>query len=209
MIRQALIEQILRNVYGGQPSDDADITDNLVNIYITQAMAIAAKNNYKENYQLEGIGVVNNSFYSTFKGLAITADEQFLWKFTLPQIPVGIGDIDSISRIVFKDSKGSISNTAVILNEAQSSYQRSMRPIPNKILAYPEGGECFVLSALLMDKYTASVTMISGGDASNLNSNINLPDEGIAFVFDYVVAKLMAERMAPVDEANDGRDQLK
>lgn len=64
MKRHDLIEQIRIQIYGEQPPDDASIDELLVNQYLNQGIGIAAKQNYKDNIQLESIGFVNNSFYT-------------------------------------------------------------------------------------------------------------------------------------------------
>src|SRR5688572_30270706 len=101
--RIALIERILLLVYGDQPADDASITNSLVNEYINTAIGIAAKQNYKEAIQLDGIGYVNNSFYSTYKGIVVTKDEKYRWKLTLPHLPMGIGRNEGVSALRFKN----------------------------------------------------------------------------------------------------------
>jgi len=45
-----------------------------------------------------------------------------------------------------------------------------MRPIPNKVLYVYEGKFAYVFSTLLLNQYTASVTMISGGDSTDLQA---------------------------------------
>ena len=78
--RQTLIEQITRLVHNGQPTQDSDITDALINLYINQGVGLAVNQNYKESMQIDGVGYVNNSFYTTFKAIAVTKDENFLWQ---------------------------------------------------------------------------------------------------------------------------------
>lgn len=209
MTRQHLIEQLKRQVYGGFPTDDSTLTDNLINQWITQGVGIAAKKNYTDNYQIEGIGFVNNSFYTTFKSLAIVEDEQFLYKFVLPQLPLGIGATDGISRVLFKDSDGNVSLPGVVLNENQVGIVRQMRNIPNKILCYPEGGFCYAITPIVLSVYTAMVTMVSGGDSTNLSSTLNIPDDYIPTITTYVFQQLSIERMMPVDASNNGTDQVK
>ena len=163
MTRKVYIEMIRRAIYGGQPSDDATITVNLVNKWLNFGIAAAAKENNKQNIAIDGINYVNNSFYTTFKGIEVTKDEQFLWKVELPQLPLGIGTSDGISSLVFKDSQtGQRSYNVVWLSQNQLSYQKGMRAIPNKVLAYSEGGYVYALSTIQLSQYTASVTMISG-----------------------------------------------
>lgn len=209
MIKAALIEQIIRKVYGGQPSDDAGISRGLVNQYVNAGLALAAKQNYTDNLKLEGVGYVNNSFYTTFKNLVITQDEENLYKFTLPQIPLGLGDIDGVSRLVFKAKDDKISKSAVMLSQSQISYMRTMRTIPNRIMSYYEGDTFFLITALIMTAYTAQISMVSGGSATDYNSQVNIPNDYIPFVTDYVYKELMGERSSPVSNVNDGVDIVK
>lgn len=209
MTRAIFIERALRQIYGGQPTDDATITTNLVNKWLEDAIAIAAKQNYKDNYQIDGVSYVNGGFYTTFKSLAIEADEQFLWKITLPQIPVGIGANDGISTMVIKYDSLNTSFPVIWIDQNQKTYYQSMRPIPNKIIAYSEGENVFLFSSLLMDLYTAQVTMVSGGDSTDLDSTLNVPPDYFPVMVEYIKQQLLFERMQPVDTTNDGQDVIK
>jgi len=204
--RYTYIERILRQIYGGQPSQDSEITINLVNEWLNDAVAIAAKQNYKENVQIEGIGYLNNSFYTTFKGLAITQDENFLYKATLPDIPLGIGRNEGVSNVRFKNSLNNVSYDGIPLSIAQKGYTRGQRIIPNKIEYYTEGGYLFAITAIIMTPYTAMVTMASAGDASDLDSIINVPSDYFNTIVAYIQQQLMLEKAQPQDTANDGRD---
>jgi len=208
--RLQYIEQIRRQVYGGQPQDDAELTINLVNQWLNQAIGVAAKANYRDNISIEGVNYVNNSFYTVFKNLSITADEQFLWKIQLPQIPLGIGAVEGISTVQIKDnSSPQISYPVIMMSENQRSFSRSMRPIPNKVIGYPEGEFVFIQSTLILNDYTAQVTMISGGDNTNLNSTLNVPDDYIPEISKYMQQQLILQRNQPVDLVPDGNDQIK
>lgn len=207
MDRRTYIEMIRRQIYGGQPSDDATITVNLVNKWLDIAIGVAAKQNNRDNISLEGISYINNSFYTTFKGLAVTKDENFLWKVTLPQVPLGIGTSEGVSTIEFKDaSTGQISYPAVMLSENQRSFQRGMRTIPNKVLAYSQGEFVYALSTIMLSQYTATITMVSGGTSSDLDSTINVPSDYFPIIVEYLKKELMFALSVPVDSANDGRD---
>ncbi len=210
MTRRFFIERTLRQIYGTQPNDDSWITDNLVNAWLEDAIAIAAKQNYKDNLAIDGISYINNSFYTTFKNLAVVADEQFLWKITLPQIPIGIGGNMGISTLQFRDNTSTqISQTVVWITENQRTYFQSMRVIPNKLLAYPEGEFVYVISPLLLNQYTANATMISGGDSTDLDSTLNVPQDYFPVMVEYIKQQLAFERNQLVDLSNDGGDQIK
>jgi hypothetical protein len=205
MTRRKFIEQVLRQIYNGQVTDDASITAGLVNTWMDSAIGVAAQQNYKQNYQIEGVAAVSNSFFTTFKGLVITADERNLYKFTLPEIPMGLGVIDGISRVVFKDSTSTVSYPAVMLTENQVSIQRQMRPIPNKICCYSEGIFCYAITPIILTPYTATCTMVSGGNASDLDSELNVPADFHPAMIAYIQQQLMIERKNTPDLQNDGR----
>ncbi len=206
MTRRVFIEREIRQLYNGFQTDDATVTDNLVNSWLPDAIGIAAKKNYTDNFQLEGVGFVNNSFYSKFKGIAITADERNLWKFTLPEIPVGIGASEGIATVVFKDYRGTLSYPGIPLSENQLGFVRSQRVIPNKILTYSEGKFGYAITPILMNNYTATVTMISGGDSTDLDSELNVPPDYLPVIVQYIQQQLMIERKQPQDVTNDGQD---
>lgn len=205
--RYEIIERVIRKVYGEQPNNDASITNNLVNKWIEDAIAAAAKLNYKESIQLDGIGYVNNSFYLTFKNIVFTQDEQFQFIGTLPQIPLGIGKNQGISSLRIKDNQNNISYDVLPLSEDEWTFARALPPIPNKLLYKPEGRSIYVLTTLLLNiGYTATASMISSGDDTNLDSVLNVPQEYIPAIIEYCSNMLMQERQVPKDITNDGAD---
>lgn len=205
--RYEIIERVIRKVYGEQPNNDASITNNLVNKWIEDGIAAAAKLNYKESIQLDGIGYVNNSFYLTFKNITFLADEQFQFIGTLPQIPLGIGKNQGISSLRIKDNQNNISYDVLPLSEDEWTFARALPPIPNKLLYKPEGQSIYVLTTLLLNiGYTATVSMISSGDDKNLDSVLNVPQEYIPAIIEYCSNMLLQERQVPKDVTNDRQD---
>lgn len=204
MTRITFIEQILRQMYGGYVPADSEITPNLVNKYLDTAIGVAAKNNYKESIALDAIGYINGSFYSTFKGIEVTKDENFLWKITLPQVPIGIGKNEGVASLKFKSTNNEVSLDCVPLSMNERGFYQSQRRIPNKTFYYSEGNYLYAISAILLNQYTASVTMISGGDSTDLNSIINLPDDYFPIITEYIKAQLGFERAQIKDTASDG-----
>lgn len=204
--RYSFIERMRRLVYGGQPSDDASISFGLVGKYVDDALAAAAKQNYKDNLGLEGVAFVNNSFYTTFKNISIISDGNFRWKLSLPQIPVGIGSTTGISTLELNDSNGLESFPCFPLSETQKGYYKSLPPIPNSTLFYYEGNIIFIISTILLNIYTARVSMISGGDSTDMNSIMNVPSDYIPFMINYIRTQLMEERAVEPDTVNDGQD---
>jgi hypothetical protein len=205
--RYQIIEQILRHTYGEMPNDDSNITTNLVNQWVNEGIGLAVKQHYKDNLQIDGINYINNSFYTTFKNLIITKDQDFIYVLTLPQIPFALGKNDGINTVQFVNtSTGSVSVTGIIINQNQVSYFQQMQMINNKIICWPEGQFLFCYTTLPLDSYKANVRMVSGGDSTNVNSTLNVPDDYVSVIVEYVSKMLMQERTAPKDFQSDGRD---
>lgn len=204
--RRSFIERSLRQIYNGQPYDDSTITVSLVNSWLIDGTAIAAKKNYTDSYQIEGINYVNNSFYTTFKLLAVTKDENFLYKVVLPEIPIGIGKNEGVATLQFKGTDGQLSYTAVPLSTNQITFQSGMRKIQNKLLYYPEGNALFIYTTIILSQYTATVKMVSAGDSTDLDSNLNVPADYYPVMVEYIKQQLGFEKMQSVDQQNDGVD---
>ncbi len=194
MTREIFIERTLRQIY---------------NTWLEDAIAVAAKTNYGDNLKLEGVAYVNGGFYTTFKGLTIQADEFFVWKSELPHIPVGLGSNEGINTIQIKENSTNISRPIILINQSQKSFYQEMRQIPNKVYGYLEGKFFYFISTILLSQYTVSVSMISGGDSTNLSSELNVPSDYFPMMVEYIKTQLMFERGVPVDNVNDGVDSLK
>lgn len=207
MIRGAFIESILMQIYGGKPTDDAEITYNLGNLYISEGIGIAAQAAYKSAIQLDGVGYVNNGFYTTFSGLPITQDnsDNLCFNFVLPEIPVGIAANMGVAEIRFK-ANGFTSLPGIPLSMNQWGYFDSMKPISNKLLYLSEGKNVKVKTTLILSNYTATVKMISGGDISSLNSELNVPPDYLPIIRQHVYDQLIKERSIPQDTVSDGTD---
>jgi hypothetical protein len=207
MLRTTYIERLIRQVYGDQPNDDAAITFNLVNTWINEGIGIAVKKNYTDTIQLDGVAYINNSFYSTYKGLIITEDEPLKYVFTLPELPIAIGRNEGLVDVVVKDEKGKISYPIVLLSENEKSYQRGRRQIPNRLVGYYENNKCYILTLVPLNLYTATVSMVSGSSETDLTTQLNVPADYLPLITDYVIKNLQLMRKMPQDESNDGVDK--
>ena len=206
MTRKTFIERILRQIYDGQPSDDSSITFNLVNQWLNDAIGLAAKKNYTDSIQMDGVAYVNNSFYTSYSSLTITQVDNTTFKFTLPQIPVALGKNEGIATLQFSNSKTPTSFGAVPLSMNQVNYQDTLRPIQNKVVYWPQGQEVYMSTGIPLTAYKANVRMVSGGDSSDLNSTLIIPDDYVPIMVEYIKGQLAFERSRPIDTSNDGVD---
>ena len=206
MTRKTFIERILRQIYNGQPSDDSNITFNLVNQWLNDAIGVAAKKNYTDSIQMDGVAYVNNSFYTSYSGLTITSVNNTTFKFTLPQIPVALGKNEGLATLNFSNNNTPTTFGAVPLSMNQVSYQDTLRPIQNKVVYWSQGQEVYMSTGIPLTAYKANVRMVSGGDSSDLNSTLIIPDDYVPIMVEYIKAQLAFERSRPIDTSNDGVD---
>lgn len=207
MTRNALIERILRQIYNGQPSDDSNITYNLVNQWLNDAIGMAVKKNYTDNIQIDGISYVNNSFYTTFTNIDINAEtvDTVTYSIDLPVIPYALGRNEGVAMLQFVGDKKT-SQTAIPLSMNQVAYQEQLRPIQNKILYWIEGKNIYVKSSIPLTSYKATLRMISGGDSTDLTSTLIVPDDYMPMIVEYIKGQLAFEKSRPIDQSNDGVD---
>lgn len=203
MTRQIFIERILRLIYNEQPSDDSSITFNLVNQWLNDGIGVASKKNYTDNLQLEGVAFINSSFFTTFSDLTITQVDTDLYTLTLPQIPFALGKTDGIASLQIYSNRQS--RAGVPLNTAQSVYQDSIRPIQGKFAFWYEGNKVYIKSGSIITNYKAKIRMVSGGVSSDLTSELNVPDDYIPAIVEYMKI-LIANKQRPIETANDGMD---
>ena len=207
MTRYQLIERVLRQIYNGQPSDDSNITYGLVNQWLNDAIGAAARKNYTDNIQIDGISYINNSFYTTFKNLDIEAEtvDNVTYRVDLPSIPVALGKNEGVATLQFVGDKKT-SQTAIPLSMNQIAYQEQLRPIQNKIAYWVEGKNIYVKSSIPLTSYKATLRMVSGGDSTDLDSTLIVPDDYMPIVVEYIKGQLVFEKSRPIDQSNDGVD---
>ncbi len=88
----------------------------------------------------------------------------------------------------------------------QKTYFQSLQNLPFKTLYYVEGNLAYLVSNLTLSNYTATVTLVSGGNSSDLNSNLNVPGDYVPIMIDYIQKQLLLMKSRPQDLANDGTD---
>ena len=209
MTRKIFIERILRQIYNGQPSDDSSITFNQVNQWLNDAIGIAVKKNYADSIQLDGIAYVNNSFYTTYTNLDISAEtvDNVTYSVALPQIPFALGRNEGVATLQIVGDKKT-SQTAIPLSMNQVGYIDNLRPIQNKILYWIEANKIYAKSTIPLTEYKATLRMVSGGDSTNLESTLIVPDDYVPVIVEYIKGQLAFERSRSIDQSNDGVDNI-
>jgi hypothetical protein len=207
MTRRFFLDRLLFQYSGGLPEDDTEMTLDILNSFLPDAIAFAAKQCYVESIKMDGVAYVNGSFYTTFSGLPVVADntDNLCYKIELPEIPVGIGRNEGVSEIRFKKD-GFVSKAAIPVDIAQWGYMDNMRSVPNKLFFLTEGKVARVKTTIPLTQYNGIVKMISGGDATNLDSELNVPPDYLGPITDFLNRQLAIEKAQKQDITNDGND---
>lgn len=209
MTRYKFIERLLRQIYNGQPNDDTSLTFNQVNQWLNDGIGLAAKKNYTDSIQLDGVAYINNSFYTTYTNLTINAEsvDNITYSVLLPQIPIALGKNEGVATLQFVADKKT-SQTAIPLSINQIGYIESLRPIQNKILYWIEGTTIYVKTTIPLTSYKATLRMVSGGDSTDLQSTLIIPDDYVPIIVEYIKGQLAFERSRIIDQSNDGVDNI-
>lgn len=205
MTRKVLIEQIRRLYYGGTPSDDANLTENEVNTYINQAIAYFAKVNYSDAINLDGIETVGDAFYSTFKNLPITKDNDTgYYSTTLPHPPLGLARGYGISTVTFPVSTG-LAKAPTPISPREVDYIEQVKLPPSKIFYWAEGNKLWFKSYTNLVGKFAIVRMITA-ENSDKTAELNVPAEYISDIINWIMNQLRVRKGMPEDTTNDGLD---
>lgn len=205
MTRKVIIEQIRRQYYGGVPSDDANLSENEVNMYLSQAIAYIAKVNYTDSIKLDGIENISDAFYATFKGISISKDNDTGYYYcTLPHPPLGLSRGYGISTVTFPVSTG-LAKAPIPISPREVDYITEIKTPPSKIFYWAEGTLLYFKSYInLTDKF-AIVRMVSA-ESNNLDAVLNVPEEYMSDIINYVINQLKFRKSIPEDITNDGID---
>lgn len=206
MTRKVLIEQIRRIFYGGVPNDDASLSEKEVNLYLNEAIAYIAKINYTDAIKLDGIETVADSFYATFKNLAITKDNDTgYYSLDLPQVPLGLARGYGISTVTFPTSTG-LAKSPIPISPRELDYVDQLKQPPSKIFYWAEGKKLWFKSYTNLVGKFAIVRMVST-ETSDLDAEINVPQEYITDIINMVINQLKIRKGTPEDNVNDGVDK--
>jgi len=206
MTRRALIEQVRRLYYGGTPSDDANLTENEVNLYINQAIAYVAKVNYTDAIKLDGVETVSDAFYATFKNLAITKDNDTgYYSTTLPHPPLGLSRGYGISTVTFPVVTG-LAKAPTPISPRELEFIDQVKTPPSKVFYWAEGNKLWFKSYQNLVGKFAIVRMVSA-ENSDLTSELNVPAEYISDMINWILNQLKVRKGMPEDTTNDGLDK--
>lgn len=186
MTRKQAVELIKRTHYGGLVPVDASHSDRETNIMLNMGIAVAAQRAYVGNIQVDNEEFIGDAFYVTLSNLSIGSDNSVELAYTPISAKIGV----SISNIkVFGLEKQPIplsSNEIFLWDEL---------PVEKGRVGYHiNGSKLQFLSKIPLNGKTMSVRLIGLPDVNNLDEELNVPADTIAFAVEYAVNLLDKRR---------------
>lgn len=187
--RKNIIDRIRRAIYGGIPPDSAEITVNLVNSYLNDGIAAAAKKNFQENFAVDQIGSVADGFYMTFSPFTISHDDVTgYYGFDAPQMPLSLPAGINVSNLfVVMPSKIKVECSRITTRDLQVMFEVPMDT--REIYYWLEGMKVMLWSKGDITGSKAYMRM-PYAESSDLNAAINCPPDMIPDVTGYVLQML-------------------
>jgi|SRR5882757_626108 len=201
--RLQVLETVQRLLLGGMASDDTELTLALINQHLNAAIGYAAKTNYKEEIELNGIENVADAFYADFKSITITKDNTTgLYTATLPQQPVGLGAGWDISTFMLITGSGAkMFAHAISPREVEFLYNTSGSC--SEVFYWITGLTVSLHACKDITQYKANIRMISS-QATDWTTPVTLPDGYLPLVVEYMTKVLGVEVQRPIDISSDG-----
>lgn len=202
MTKQELAEQILLDYYGGEYSQDADISQRQVGAMINKALAQVAKESFYENSNLEGVAYANDEFTCTFSSIVLnpTDDSGYRW-FEMPTSPVGLPKSRGI--LFCGPMRGAHNGFKKVPGNMLSVYVGSF--IPQTVIYWIEGNKGFVcaLDTNVQLPNTIRVKTV-GRDDNDMTAEMSITMDAANKIALMVVQQLRLQRGK--DTINDGLD---
>lgn len=203
MTNRMLCELIQRTLAGGTASDDFEPKIEEIFRWLGPGIAYAAKVAYSDSVNIDGIEFVGDAFYTTFKNLALTKDEDTGWyTTTLPATPYGLSIGHDITNVALQ-GVGKVGLPALRVSQTQRAFFERLPMPENRLFYWVEGDELSIKTFGVLDGDTVRVTMASTSSTS-LDGPAGCPEDYIPGIVDFIRKQYLPTLNLPKDLSNDG-----
>lgn len=186
MTRRQAIELIKRTHYGGLVPVDASHSDRETNIMLNMGIAVAAQRAYVGNIQVDNEEFIGDAFYVTLSNLSIASDNSVELAYTPISAKIGI----AISNI----KVSGLEKQPIPLSSNEIFLWDELPMEKGRVGYHINGSKLQFLSKLSLKDKTMSIRLIGIPDANNLDDELSVPADTIAFAIDYAVGLLDKRR---------------
>lgn len=186
MTRRQAIELIKRTHYGGLVPVDASHSDRETNIMLNMGIAVAAQRAYVGNIQVDNEEFIGDAFYVTLSNLSIASDNSVELAYTPISAKIGV----TISNI----KVSGLEKQPIPLSSNEIFLWDELPMEKGRVGYHINGSKLQFLSKLSLKDKTMSIRLIGIPDANNLDDELSVPADTIAFAIDYAVGLLDKRR---------------
>lgn len=188
--KQAVVDEIAYELYGGLPPNDRSISDNFILRKLNNRIAEAAVKSAFGANNLDSIVEADDAFRLTFT-LTLTVDTNTGLKNTpMPANPVGLPSMRSFIVYPPANFGGRASALFKPIYASEVSRMRS-QPKIRKVFYWEENGYLWFIDRFqIMASYNAvNMSLVTSG-ANNLTDILNLPDDMISGIKMLIIPEL-------------------
>lgn len=200
-----LIERIKKHIAGDFAGNDFKITDNEILLYIDAGIPFVLKGQMFENVKITGVFEVPDAYLVTYLISPLTRNTPTNeWVGTLPQTPLALPTGYNITD-AYISQVGSSNQSIFITSNKRTPYRNNL-PKPSGLFARVEYNKIYLQApnGMPLSGQNLYVQMpISRTDS--VNDPMNIPDDAIQPLFDYVVGKIAQRFSLPKDIIQDNQ----
>lgn len=202
--KAAFIERIKRHLANGFPKSSFSISDNEVLLTIDSVIPFVMKSMMFENAKVSGVLDIPEAYLVTYNFTSFTkVSSTREWSVELPQTPLALPTGYDITNIYFADDTNGRSQTVYFIKTKRTAY-RNLMPKPSGISARVVGQTLYLQANNNMPLYDMSLYVeMPISRTSDINADMNLPDDAIQPIFDKVIATLVQRYTMPQDIIKD------
>lgn len=206
--RQQLIDRILRAYYNGIPTDDAELTNNEVDLYINDAITAVMNRQMMDDYNITGILSVPDGYITTYQLQAPVYDSNTgNYHTTIPHPPMGIPGTAGILGVYFSGGLGQ-SQPVLYIRPSEMDYFQFMPKPPQAAFYWIEGNEIYFWCRTDLSQSPDKVNIrMATNVQSGVNDILSVPPDAVDQIFSLTLQKLMARKGVMQDVTNDGIDK--
>lgn len=186
MTRRQAIELIKRTHYGGLVPVDASHSDREINIMLNMAIAVSAQRALVGGIQIDNEEFIADEFYVTINNLSIGSDNSVELGYTLIGANIGI----SISNI----SVSGLEKQPIPISSREIFIWDELPMERGRVAYHINGSKLQFLSKIPLSGKTVSARFVGIPDTNNLDDELNVPADTMAFCVEYAVGLLDKRR---------------
>ena len=199
-----LIQRLRQHIVNDFPSEDLNVTENEVLLYINEAMSFGLVGQVWGGAKVIGYLEVPESYLVTFKLASLQQDNVTkYWYSTMPQPPLSLPLGYSVIRVYFANATNGQGIDCFFIRSGRMSFRNDM-PMPQGVRYWVENSKIWLAasdgsSLLNQDCYI----QMPSTRAINITDPINLPDDAVEMIFTKVIARLKDRLQLPQDVVLD------